>query len=125
VESEQLSTRKAKDWSIRVTDKDKTELKKEILLEEHEAIQELGLCKARVSGVQADFEVIAQSLKSLVSHIGDGMPNPQYGRDMAAKIIAKLQKYGLADIETTCKDMMAAHERSQRAIQRKREAGMI
>lgn len=112
-----------------MTDIKKKELQKEILLEEHEANQEVGLYSATPRGNQEDFRALSDHLSTLLSYLDSGWNDPTRHTELIqSKIQAltpTLSKYNLTDVTESCKQVKAAWDRLQTARQRKRDVGMI
>lgn len=112
-----------------MTDTEKRELQKEILLQEHEAEQEIGLYSAELRGHQEAFRALADHVSTLLSHVGSGWNDPAHRteliRNEIVAITPRLEKYGLTAVADACNEVKAAWDRLQTARERKREAGMI
>ena len=111
-----------------MTDAEKKDLRKEILFEEQEAKEQLGLYTAKIRGSAADFKRLADTLAALLLYLNaDGHPETH------TKLIEKtiqdvtptLQRYGLTELVDCCNQALALRNRLMTARKRKQEAGMI
>jgi hypothetical protein len=110
-----------------MTDAEKTDLKKEILLEEYEAEQQLGLCIANLRGAEEDFKILTDKLSLLIMHLNATSMDPRNiagSRTVLTAISPTLRRHGLSKIEESCNESLAAQERTLRVQRRKREAKM-
>lgn len=110
-----------------MTDKEKVDLRKNILLEEYEAGQELGLCTAKLRGTQNDFKNLDETVSQLIMYLNFSKMDPKGIVGARAAVTAMksvLQTYGLTQVEEFCEEILAAQDRVLRNFQQKREAGM-
>ena len=111
-----------------MTDTEQKELKKQILLEEQDAKEQLGLYVAKIRGSHDDFKRLADNLSALLLYLDtDGHPetHTKLVEETIQRITPTLQRYGLTDLADSCSQLLASRDRLLIARKRKHEAGMI